>query len=79
MKLDFYEYHVAEHFASAIINGDHSGLDDTEEAALNEFMADLPNVSGHWTIDGADSECFTRCDVTGLHAMCVTACLHFRT
>lgn len=43
---DYYTFNIASHYASAIVNGDYSGLDDAEEKELNEFLDNLNNYLG---------------------------------
>lgn len=77
-----YDYTISAHFASAIINGDYTGLEDHEVRQLNEFMAALPNHYHHKTkkikhfdlVDYEDQPDFYRCEITGLHSYC----FHFR-
>ena len=77
MTFDYYSYNIAGHFASALINGDYSGLTDAEEKELIDFLASAPAEIEHWDIDG-DGDNFTRCEVCDLHAMCVEARGYFR-
>lgn len=35
---------LPEHWAPALVNADTTGLDDQDEAALDAFMADHPNL-----------------------------------
>lgn len=73
---DHYEYKIAEHFLSALIDGDETGLEDDEQTQFEQWesqaRADAHGEGwtiGHWT-DVADSaEDWGRCDVTGLFAM----------
>lgn len=72
MQWDHYEFNIANHFASAIINGDYSGLDDEEERQLNAFLAECDDAPhgwtiGHWTIED-DTEAFRHCEVCGSFA-----------
>ena len=76
---DCYEYQLSGHWASAIINGDYSGLEDTEEKQLNNWLESLPKVNGH--IDGfdeRDSLGFCRDDITGLFSDCFKVRLMFQ-
>ena len=76
MKWDYYNYKIAEHFISALINGDMSGLEDDEQTQFERWEEQARAnahgegwTSGHWT-DVADSgEDWGRCDVSGLFAM----------
>lgn len=72
---DYYEYRISQHFVAAIVNGDHSGLDDDEEQKLNDFYGALPTDCGTWEFE--DEASFMRCDILDLHADCVKAKLHF--
>ena len=48
MLNDHYELTIAAHYASALIYGDYSGLNDDEAADLDAFMRDywkLPNAT----------------------------------
>ena len=79
MKLnDFYEYTIGSHFLSAIINGDCSGLEDSEERQLDDFLANLPFVAvgGTWKVQESTND-FARCEVTDLHSDCETVSLWF--
>ena len=80
MKFDYYEYNLAEHFLSALINNDYSGLDDNEADTLNSWLAGLP-VRGHWDVDSEELEAgpaFSVCDICQLHAMCYPVRHYFR-
>jgi hypothetical protein len=81
MIWDHYEYTIASHFLSALINDDPSGLEGDEDRQLTEFeRAAHANAKesgftvGHWDYDSdeLDNGNFTYCDVTGLRADCVT-------
>lgn len=76
MELDYYQYKISGHFASAIINGDESGLSPVEISDLTAFMADLPVQNGHFDVMENDSN-FARCEVSGLHDDCLTVRLYF--
>jgi len=66
MQFDHYEYNIAGHWLSAIINSDYTGLTDHEERQLDQFMNNLP-VVGHWDIDDSDPA-FSVDEVSGLYA-----------
>ena len=72
MEFDIYEYNVCGHYASAIINGDYSGLTDEEAEQLNSWINnEVPAGAGHF--DGFsedDATGFSRDEVTGLMADC---------
>ena len=74
-----YKYTVSGHLASAIVNGDYSGLDDSEAKQLDEFLAGLPNhyhykSKQHKIFEPVnyDSEGnFALCEITGLYSECL--------
>ena len=76
MEFDYYQYSISEHLASAIINGDESGLSPEEISDLNAFMDELPVKNGHFDVMGDESN-FARCEVSGLHADCLSFRLYF--
>jgi len=76
MEFDYYQYEISGHYASAIINGDYSGLSNQEETALTLFMANLPVNNGHFDVMEDESN-FARCEVSGLHDDCLIVRLYF--
>ena len=48
------EYTLPVHWASSLINGDDSGLDDIEQAQLDEFIADM--IDEHGTCQCIDAK-----------------------
>lgn len=80
MKSVFYDYVLGAHFASAIVNGDYTGLSDSEANDLNQFIAGLPNHYHYKTkqfknldlVDYCENPSFSRCEITGLHSDCLT-------
>ena len=66
-------YQVGEHFLSAIINGDYSGLSDTDEGALDNWIgAETEGMKNHhWACVPEHGSEFSDCDVTGLKSTCV--------
>jgi len=77
--MTMYKYTVSGHLASAIVNGDYSGLDDAEGKQLDNFLAGLPN---HYHYKTKKIKCFEpvnyesegnfcRCDITGLFSDCL--------
>lgn len=76
---DCYEYQIAGHYLSALINGDESGFEDDDAAKFHTWLESTPDVNGHWDCDSDEgSERFARCDVSGLLASVVTVRLMFR-
>lgn len=78
MLNDYYEYTISETFSSALINQDHSGLDDNEERQLDTFLESVPQglIAGTFVIEDGEPS-FERCDICDLHANCVTLRLYF--
>ena len=72
MKFEEMDYIIGAHFASALINGDYTGLDDHEEAALNAWLEQHEMRGGHWDMKG-DGLDFALCEVTNLMSDCITA------
>lgn len=78
MKFDYYTYEIGSHYASAIINGDYSGLNKQEQAELDQFLDTLPVQNGHFDLVNYDGEgFFSRCDVCGLYSDCLEMRLYF--
>lgn len=67
MKFETVTVHLAEHWLSALINGDYSGLDESDMADLDAWTASNP--CDHYS--PGVSVGFTRDDVSGLLADCV--------
>jgi hypothetical protein len=76
MQWDHYEYRIGEHYLSALINGDESGMSDTESEEFNawrieaEINAEQSGFTvGHWCDVEDSREDWGRCYVSGLFAM----------
>lgn len=74
---DYYDFAIAGHFLSALINGDYTGLDDNEAKQLDQFV-------NHWQVlQSATWDCLTEhpdlniCDITGLLAATHKTRLYF--
>lgn len=78
MLNDHYEYSIASHFASPLINGDYSGLNKDDTHVLNQFLEFLDQnlMLGTWVIED-DEPSFDWCEISIQHANCVTAKLYF--
>jgi len=80
MKPIFYDYVLGSHLASAIVNGDYSGLSDDEAEQLDQFIADLPNhyhykakqFKNFDMVNYSEDPHFSRCEITGLQGDCLT-------
>jgi hypothetical protein len=81
MLNDYYEYTIATHFLSAIINDDRSGLTREERHQLDTFVDSLPEDAANGTWDYAGfaptSPSFDRCEICGVYAECLDAKLWF--
>ncbi len=76
---DYYSFNIAEHYASAIINGDYSGLSDEEEEEINEWLkSTTPKFTGHWSITDISEQEYRGCDIAGLPAWCVELRYNFK-
>lgn len=74
---DTYSFAICSAYASAIVNGDYSGLTNKECKALNCFLEDVQMECGFGTWDIAHSETeFSRDEVSGLMADCVLFFYH---
>jgi hypothetical protein len=74
---DHYEYTIAGHYLTAIVNGDYSGLSDEEENDLNRFLSEANNLdNATWDLP-EDEPHFAICEICGLHADCYTVKLYF--
>jgi hypothetical protein len=74
MEEKFY-FNISSFFASAIVNGDFSGLTDDEGMSLSYFLRDLENTYGNCDLHIEDywnlKPVFTKCEVTKLLSDCV--------
>lgn len=75
MQWDHYEFKIAGHYLSALINGDESGMSDEESADFDAWRRDAEDKArdhgftvGHWTDVDESSGDFGRCAVSGLFA-----------
>ena len=76
MEWGSYDYRTAEHYLSALINGDESGMSDPESTEFNEWrtgaesnVRDAGFTVGHWANMADSGEDWGRCEVSGLFAM----------
>jgi len=70
--LDYYDFNICKHYICAIEYGDYSGLTDSDIEALESWFKNLPENISHFDYKDLDSCNFTRDDITGLRADCVT-------
>lgn len=73
--MQVYNYTIADHWLSPIINGDYTGLEDDEIQTLDAFLADLP-ANGIWDVV-SDEGHFARDEISDLHANCFDCTLTF--
>jgi len=67
--MDYYTYTIAEHWVSAIENGDYSGLEDSEVKELEGFLDNLPSNAMGWS--WSEEAGFAEDEISGLMAQCV--------
>jgi hypothetical protein len=71
---DYKTFNICLHYASAIVNGDYSGLEDHEEIELNNFLNELTRRYGSHELNLLDYYCesnFALCEVSNLMGDCV--------
>lgn len=73
---DYYEYRITEHYMSAMINADFSGMEDAEISEYEAFKSQAREAAkaagltvGHWAPVDGSGEDWGVCAVTGLRAM----------
>lgn len=76
MKFDQVEYTIGEHFLSAIINDDYTGLSDNEERELNEWLEGVNRPEAHWDCDSDTETELAICEITGYANNCVRITQH---
>ena len=75
---DYFEYTLAGHFVSALINGDFSGLNNDECIQLDDWHDSTRQNSFSNVFDVVEDETsFKVCEVCGLFAECYTVRQHF--
>ena len=74
MNFDRHNYEISEHFASALLNDDYTGLEDEDETALNIFTdnAYSEHGLGFWDTNPEEQPDFMRCEVIDLLSNCHT-------
>lgn len=73
---DYFEYRIAEHYLSAMVNCDLSGMDGTECEQYNAFDRQARETAiaggftvGHWSPVDDSGDDFGPCDISGHFAM----------
>jgi hypothetical protein len=72
--------YIAQHFLSALIDGDNSGLDDEDEQLLNNWYASMQQETGSETLIFQPRDEHPELeidDVTGKRAECVAVDIYF--
>lgn len=76
IQWDHYEFKIAEHYLSALINADTSEMTDEEENEFNAWEGSARESAraagwtiGHWADVDGSGEDWGRCEVSGLMAM----------
>ena len=76
LQWDHYEYKIAEHYLSALINCDYSGMEDSEEFEFDAWRdtaaqnaRDNGFTVGHWADVEDSGDDWGVCAVSGLFAM----------
>jgi hypothetical protein len=77
MKFDHIEYAICDYFLPALINDDYTGFDDDGEAAIREWLEEVP-INGHWDVV-ENSDNFRHCDITGLYGDTVIVRRYFQS
>ena len=72
LGIEFYEFNIAEDYLSAIFYDDTTGLEENDEKLLNQWINSLSLPTGHWSVNNNEESSFSRCEVTGLMADCVS-------
>jgi len=68
MKFEEYEYQIGEHFLSALIDADATGLSDEEEAELDDWehsVREEHGAEGSFIVQDDDTD-YGTCDITGM-------------
>lgn len=74
---DYYEFNLAAHWLSALVNGDETGLTDDESADLDAFMRPYYALED-MTVDIVDdAPGFASDDISGDFADCYTVRFYF--
>ena len=78
-----YNYTIADHWLSPLINGDYTGLEDDEVKTLDAFLNNLPKhyhyktlMHGIWDVVSEEGH-FARDEISDLHANCFDCTLNF--
>jgi len=72
MFFDKLTYKVSGVYLPAMINGDHSGLEPSDEVALAAFLESLPTDGVVFDTVSDEEGGFEECDICGLMANCYT-------
>lgn len=83
MQWDTFDYRIAEHYLSALINGDQSGMTEDEIAEFDAWESSARQNArangwsiGHWCDVPDSGEDWGQCNIGGLFTMRCTVQLH---
>ncbi len=73
MNIKTVTYNISDHYLSALINNDFSGLEEDDVKILNEFIdRGLAEYPMFYTLYPNDTETnFSRCDICNLYSNCI--------
>lgn len=77
MQIYHAEYVIGSHFLSALINGDYTGLSDTEESALLAWLDTNSKPYGYWDVLDYGNN-FAVCQINNIHSDCATVRMYWR-
>jgi hypothetical protein len=80
IKKEYVTFNIGSHFASYLVNGDATGLDDDEQRTLETFLSDLLLHYGTDYLDYMDDKesFFDVCEVTNLPSDCLEFILELK-
>lgn len=71
---DHHTYRIGDYFLPYLINGDASGISNTERRELDQFATSVENRAvkdgftvGHWDYESEEGEDYGKCEVTDLY------------
>ena len=75
---DHFDYTISEHYLTAIINDDYSGLSDNEANRVNRFLSAANNLpDATWSIPDDQEPHFAPCEIDGIFSNCLDVKLYF--
>ena len=77
MQIDHADFVIGSHFLPALINGDYTGLNDAEEAALSAWLDANSKPYSHWDVLDHGNN-FAVCQINNIHSDCATVRMYWR-